>query len=261
MRHALSATIALALVWTTAGDEPVIKVPVMWQRLIQADTVVIGLVTAIEDKPIESVPTPAAKEKVLYKIAQVKVQEAILGAKGKETLRVGFVKDKELKVDQEACFILAPHHAQPFYVYREAEADVCATGHRWFEYRMKILRQCARCLEKPLEALKSQDTQDRLLTAAILISRYRDSALGPKTEPIDAEESKLLLRALRDADWGKEDKALKLSPQPLFALLGLTAKDGWNPPKDPVGARLAAENWLIDNHNKYRILRFVPEKK
>jgi hypothetical protein len=230
-----------------------------WSRLAKGTTVVVGEVTAIDAKPIEALPNTKSKEKLTYRVATIKVNELILGAKDLKEVKVGFAKEDELKKEQEACFILMPHHEQPFYIYDDVQYDLFNTDHRYFDLRTRILRHSAKCLEAPNEMLKSQEPRDRLLTAAILISRYREASVGSKTEPIDVEQSKLILRALRDADWGKEDKSYRLQPQPLFDLLGLTEKDGWNAPKAAGDKRLAAENWLIDHHNTYRILRFVKD--
>jgi hypothetical protein len=257
----LSAFLVLLAADTSvrAQDKP--KRPPMWSRLTRGTCVVIGEVTAIDAKPIEALADAKAKEKLNYRVATVKVTEVILGAKDLKEVKVGFTKEDELKKDQEASFILMPHYAQPFFVLDNPEYDLFNTDHQYFELRTKILRHSAKCLESPNEMLKSQEGRDRLLTAAVLLSRYRDAGIGTKTEPIDAEQSKLLLRALRDADWGKEDKSYRLLPQPLFDLLGLTEKDGWKAPKDAGEKRLAAENWLIDHHNTYRIQRFVRDPK
>lgn len=236
------------------GDKPAPPpTPPIWSRLAKARCVVLGQVTTIEDKPIADV-----QEKKSYRIAVVKVNDVILGAKDQKEIKVGFLKEGELKAEQEACFILTPHVSQPFFLMQDPKYDLFSTQHKFFNLRTKILRHSAQCLEDPAARLKSQEARDRLLTASLLISRFRDPSAGAsKTEAIDAELSKLLLRALRDADWGKEDKSYKLKPQPIFEMLGLTEKDGWKPSKD---VRVDAENWLIDNHNKYRIQRFVPEK-
>lgn len=238
------------------------KRPPIWSRLARADTVILGTVEAIEDKTIEAVADPTAKEKHTYKIARVKVDEVLVGKKDLKEIKVGFFKDDQLKPEMQACFILTPHYKEAFHHFSDAQYDLFTQDSINYNVWTKVLREAGKCLESPNETLKSQEPRERLLTAAVLVSRYREP-VGTKTEPIDAEQSKLLLRALRDADWGKEDKPFRLHPLPVFKLLGVTEKDGLNLPKDPkdiTGARLATENWLIDNHAKYRITKFVPDK-
>jgi hypothetical protein len=253
------ALVALAGLGPAQAQEEKKMRPPIWSRLAKATIVVIGEVGTIEDKTVEAVSDPSSKEKRTYQVAHIKVTDVILGPKDLKEVKVGFYKEGELKPEQTAVFIVGPHFAQPFNVFADIEQDLFFTDHRYFELRTKILRHAAQCLAEPNEMLKSQEPRDRLLAASVLISRYRDSSVGKKEEPIDAEQSKLLLRALRDADWGKEDKSFRLKPQPIFEMLGLTAKDGWNAPKKPEDARSAAEDWLIDNHAKYRIQRFVPD--
>src|SRR5260370_4270676 len=60
-------------------------------RVAQADVVVVGKVTAIEDKTIKAERFPGDKQMADYKVAVVKVEEALLGAKGLTHVRVGFV--------------------------------------------------------------------------------------------------------------------------------------------------------------------------
>jgi hypothetical protein len=84
------------------------------------------------------------------------------------------------------------------------------------------------------------------------------SAGPPKTEPIDATESKLILQTLADWDWKQRDpNAWQMTPQNLFLRLGLTEKDGWKQPGDFQQLPEAARQWLRDNFGKYRIQRYV----
>lgn len=264
----LGLGIILASLFVVMGLEPAAngqekpKRPPIWSRLARANTVILGTVEAIEDKTVEAVADPSSKEKHTYKIARVKVNEVLVGNKELKEVKVGFFKDDELKPEKEAVFILTPHFQQPFMHCSDSQYDLFTSDSINYNVWTKILRDAGKCLESPNEMLKSQEPRERLLTAAVLISKYREPSIGTKTEPIDAEQSKLLLRVLRDADWGREDKPYRLHPQPIFLLLGVGVKDGFNPPKDPkdiTGARLAAENWLIDNHAKYRITRFVAD--
>jgi hypothetical protein len=98
-----------------------------------------------------------------------------------------------------------------------------------------------------------------LLAAAILIEDYR-TYRGPKAkqEPIAAEESKLILRALADADWKEPLAFTSLRPNAtqLFQRLNVTANDGFNAPKGG-NQQEAIQMWLKRNADTYRIQRYV----
>ena len=65
------------------------------QRVAHADVVVVGKVTAIEEKTVSVALAPGAKDKVEYRIAVIKVQDDLLGAKGLTHIKVGFIVPKE----------------------------------------------------------------------------------------------------------------------------------------------------------------------
>ena len=52
-----------------------------------------------------------------------------------------------------------------------------------------------------------------------------------------------------------------MNPQNYFFRLGLTEKEGWKQPQDAAAIPDAAKKWLKDNAEKYRIERYVAEKK
>src|SRR6516162_447515 len=112
-----------------------------------------------------------------------------------------------------------------------------------------------------MAGLKSKDAQERLMTAGLLIARYRTPQPGAaKTEPIDGEESKLILTILADADWSQPFRFGQMSPQQMFGQLNLTKEDGWVPPQNirtPQDYGNAARTWLREHANTYRIKRFV----
>src|SRR3954463_5601249 len=60
-------------------------------RVTQATTIVVGKVESIEEKTVAAPRFPGDKEKGEYRIAVIKIEDPILGAKGLTTLRVGFI--------------------------------------------------------------------------------------------------------------------------------------------------------------------------
>ena len=106
----------------------------------------------------------------------------------------------------------------------------------------------------------------------MLVQRYRP--LGAKAnkqpeQPIDAEESKLLLKILAEADWKDVNEAISSTiypphPYRIFLQLGVAKKDGFEPPINAPDFRETlgyTQSWLRDNQEKYRIKRVTASSK
>jgi hypothetical protein len=243
------------------------------QRLALADTILIGRVTALEDMDVEAALTPGGP-KVKYRIALVTVNETIRGSADLKTIKVGFVAPPttagkigskypttNLQAGREYVLLLQKHHEGKFlHVAMYADAiEVAPDGKSNADIAQ--IKRCVKILNNPKAALQSKDEAERLLTATMLIQKYRGQP-AEKTEAIDAEESQLILKALQEVkDWGKFDPFTRTNPVILFQQLGLTAKDGWQPPQNikdysrDWGA--AAQAWLQQHAATYRIQRFV----
>src|SRR5262249_47447594 len=118
---------------------------------------------------------------------------------------------------------------------------------------------------KPNDGLKSKEAEERLTTAALLVTRYRTNRNPEaKTEEVPAEQSKLILEVLASADWAPKNNPRQFgqpNPQQIFFQLGITDKDGWKQPQDFTKLADEAKKWCKDNAGKYRIKRFVNETK
>jgi len=270
----LSATFALLALAVLVQARIAAPMPIP-QRLAQADCVVVGKVVSIEDKTVSASVSRDEPEKAEFKIALVRIDEGLFGAKGLTHVRVGFLprnvqigrsrfEHMNHTVGQEACFILRKHSTDPSFFVAPAYYLVIPKGDKTnpnYDEDVKRIRRCAQALEAPDAALKAKDASNRFLAAALLIGRYRNSEIGAKTEPIATEQSKLILGALAEADWTQRDPQTQLTPHQVFAMLNLQAADGWNPPvfKDVLKEfPVAAQKWLKD-HPGYRIQRFVPD--
>src|SRR5262249_38375872 len=77
------------------------------------------------------------------------------------------------------------------------------------------------------------------------------------TVRIPAQESRLILTALAEADWNKRVRNAAMSPRYLFSRLGVTARDGWRRPDDFRDFAQEAKRWLRDNAGTFRRGRFV----
>jgi hypothetical protein len=167
---------------------------------------------------------------------------------------------------QEACLFLTQHPTANFYVMQPLFGAVNKAGNPNFKKEVEEVRRAAKLLDDPKAGLRSEDAGERFLTAALLITRYRTprpSAGTPlRTEPVDAKESKLILQALADADWGNPDlRRGQMNPQAVFFRLGLTRQDGWSLPPGTTVREIpqAAKKWLREHADTYRIQRYVRE--
>jgi hypothetical protein len=236
-------------------------------RVAAAAIIVVGQVTAVEE----------AKDKPGHKVMTVKVAESLLGAKGLTHVRVLFTpRDLQsspassappptlpLAVGQEGCFALGSLTADA--LYRAIGFDYAvAKKDQAYEKQLASIKRYAKLLEDPAAGLKAKERDDRFTTAGLLILRYRAVFGADKTEPIDAEQSKLILQALAEADWKPEgprvptQERTQMTPAALFQLVGPAAKDGWTPPANFQEFTTAAQKWLKEHAATYRIQRFVP---
>lgn len=240
-------------------------------RLATADLVVVGKVTAIADKTVFVAPVAGAKNKSEFKVATMNVGDTILPAKGVMMIQIGFMpipagvfispRPFQATVGQEGCFFLMKT-GQPGLYLPSGPLGFVDKNNPDFNKNIALLKRCSKLLEDPNASLKSKDAEDRFLVAAMLIARYvTRSSPTVKSEPIDAEQSKLILQALASADWTPVADFTQLSPRMVLNRLPLTAKDGWMPPapKDAVAYANYARQWLRDHADTYRIQRFVAD--
>lgn len=263
-------------------------------RVALADAIVIGRVVSLEKDEVSlpAYPGAPATAKTNYRVAVVQVAEAIKGAKGLKTVRVGFfappkmipggpvppgggirpirpgfrpgLRRVELQVGQSGLLYLTKSADKDLYLI-PGMYDFTQSTSPNYDNESQEARKGAKLLADPMAGLKAKDNSTRFLTAALLITQYRHFRPGKNTtEPIDAEESKLILQALADADWNAQPAGRvgrPLTPLSVFYQLGVTAKDGWQPPKritSPQDFPNAARAWLREHAGTYRIQRIVP---
>jgi hypothetical protein len=257
--------------------------PSLPQRTALADLVVVGKVTALEPDLVQASPllkVPGGG-KIPYQIAVLVVQTPVLGRRTPDQIRVGYVvlpsASKELEVKyrrlarlklaegQEGCFFLTKHPEEPFYVAQAAYEFLDKAKTKAYDKKLAEIKHCSELLQDPDAGLRTQNPADRLLTAAMLIFRYRTARYvytgRPTTEPVNANQSREILKALAEAEWKEEEAPLELSPFSLFMRLDLTSEDGWNPPGSVSGQISAAKKWLTESGGTYRIQKYVPEEK
>lgn len=270
------AVAASLLILATAQAKLMVAPPPSGMRIASADLVVVGKVTALADKAVKGEMFKGDQRDM--QVATVEVSDTVLGGKVKK-VEVGFfppvmnngggprirpIPGVQLQKDEEYGLILVKHPTKKdVYVVANFYDAMPMKGNPGFAKEIETLKKSAKLLDKPLDGLKSKDADERLTTAALLITRYRNQrGEKAKTEEIPAEESKLILEALASAEWApKNAKFGEVMPQQLFFSLGVTAKDGWTFPKDRSKLAEEAKKWCKDNAGKYRISRFVNETK
>ena len=240
-------------------------------RVASADVIVLGKVTALEDKTVAAASYPGAKDKVDFTVAVVTVGEMLTAPKGAKTIRLAFVPTPPMvrispaplqpAVGMEGCFFLTKL-GEVDLLLAPGQLQFIDKNSPTFEKDFALIQRCAKILEDPNAALKGKDAEDRFLAAGMLVAQYRSrKSSNPKVESIDAEQSKLILQALAAADWTPSRNFLTLSPLMVLLRLPLTDKDGWMPPanREPKEFAAYAQQWVKEHAESYRIQRFVPE--
>jgi hypothetical protein len=277
----LTGLLLLAAIGPASGGVRMPEPPLP-QRVVLADCILVGRITALEAEPVHAFPLLriAGAPKVAHQIAVVELQTAVAGAKGVRQLRVGYIAPPppdpaglsrprrpqiKLTVGQEGCFFLRKHPEEEFYIMQTVWDLHDKAAAKDFGKDMALVTRCVRLLDDSDAALRAKDAGDRLLTAAMLIFRYRTVQWvysgRPKTEPISAGQSKLILAALAEGTWTKADADSPMGRLRLLLRLGLTEQDGWKQPASVPELPAAAEEWLRAHRDTYRIQRYVPDEK
>jgi len=281
-RHAFLAMVGILSAGISAarGIVPLAE-PSLPQRTALADLVIVGKVTALEPDLVQASPLLRIPgiARIPYQVAVVSVQTPVLGIKTSSQIRVGYVvlpsatQESQVKYrrlarlklaeGQEGCFFLTKHPEEPFYVAQAAYEFLDKSKTKSYEAKLAEIKHCAQLLHDPDAGLQAKTPADRLLTAAMLIFRYRTARSAysgkPTTAPIDANQSRRILSVLAEAEWKEEEAPFELSPFSLFMRLDLTPEDGWTPPKSVPEQISAAKKWLRENAGSYRIQKYVPE--
>jgi hypothetical protein len=203
-------------------------------QAVQADVVVLGKITEIEKDAIEVTPFKGApkEQKVSYKIAVLKIEDPLVGARGLTQLRIGFLADAApaapvlnnnqpqiaiarpfrpgfgpvaLTAGMEGVFMLTPHHEGDFYVTANNGAPLLKKDENYAK-ELETVKKISGAIDDPVAALKSKDKADRGLAAVTILTRYRGRPISGKVveEDLPAEENKLLVQAVAELPWVAE---------------------------------------------------------
>lgn len=241
------------------------------QRALQAEVVIAGKVTSIEKEPVE---IEAGGQKTAYKVGVIKVESALVGAANTTHIKVGIpaVSGRvrvQLEENQEGLFFLTKHPSGQFHTFNWMTGPVPATDENYKAVTANVKKALA-VIADPMKALKAEKAEDRSFAAIAIIIKNRSI---PETngkelglEKLPADESKLILKALTEANWTKFDPSLP-PPANAFYMLGLTTVDGWEAPKQGQPGtdfnetlRTAFAKWVEGAGKDYRINKFVIKK-
>lgn len=272
-----------------------IAVPQGPEKITSSDNIVIGQVVAILDQDIEAKPVPNVNNTVPYRIALIRVSDNIKGKVG-ETIKVGFQVPQQIQpqplpgggirpvpirpgfgrggmqltVGMDGLFFLKKHHEGKFmemsapygsYVNRE--------NNEGFDDEVKLTNQTMKVIENPMASLKSKDADERYTAAAILVMKYRTPQGSAQTKAISAEESKLILNNIANAEWDLnkyQGTRRMMAPLYVFNRLGVSNNDGYQPPRRTPGENFqvyqekqqkAMQAWLKKNAESFRIQAYV----
>jgi hypothetical protein len=238
-------------------------------RVVGADAIVVGKVTAFEAATVMAPSYPGAKDKVEFKVAVITITDGLVAPKGAKTIRLGFVPPPPMVAINPPPFLPTVGLEGCFFLTRNGDDLFVAPGQLnfidkktpSFEKDLALIQRCVKILEDPNAALKGKNAEDRFLAAGMLVARYSTRKTpNAKAEPIDAEQSKLILEALAAADWTPKTDFTQLTPMMVLGRLPLTEKDGWAPTsREPKAYAAYAQQWVKDHVGTYRIQKFVAE--
>ena len=202
------------------------------QKVAQADAAVVGKVTAIEKDDVEVLPYPGATEKMIMKVAAVKIESSLMGVKTVTHVKIlfqppvvapvdappppgvvrpaiirrGGLQPVTLKEGDEALYFLVKHPTSANYFQIPPTLTPVSTKAETYKADLAKVTTLADTLANPMKGLKAEKLEDRLAASAILIQKYRRGINGPsKEEAIPAEETKAILKTLVEADWTVAD--------------------------------------------------------
>jgi hypothetical protein len=280
MRRYLLAASAAVLVAAPAFSLRMIAPSTPAIRAVQQPIVVIGKITAIEEKPVEVEPFPGAKTKVPFKLAVLQIETALVGAAGETHLKIGYQEPVAgvprrpggigftPTVGLGGVFFLSPHPAGGFVVVPPVAPPLDAKGEKYKDDLAQVKKGLA-VAEKPSDALSAKDATDRYFAASILLSKYNTTPANVAKvdrEPVSADETKKLMAALLEADWSKPPAVGTPAPATLMWQLQLGPDDGWNPEpiqgQKDVAAFYKAQltKWYAAHGEKFRVKKYVEKK-
>jgi hypothetical protein len=289
LRTAFVAAVAALVLAPTVEAKRAIRIFSPVEKLIRSDVVAVGKVTAIEKDDVLAPQFPGATDKAAYKIAVVKIENGLVGANNITHVKIGFIPPAgdpnvqpgggrpgrggyapvNLTKDMEALFYLKKHHSADFYTVEPIMAPT-ETKNEDYKAQLELVKKGATVIADPMKALKAEKAEDRLFAASLLVTKYRsypENAAEVENVKIGADESKLILKAIAEGDWKKDQDGISPHPYQAFSMLGLQPASGFKFPQVKPGedfivkAKEAYTAWLADAGKDYQITKIVAKPK
>lgn len=290
LRTAFVAAVAALVLAPSVEAKRAIRIFSPIEKLVRSDVVAVGKVTAIEKDDVLAPQFPGAPEKVAYKIAVVKIETGLFGANNVTHVKIGFVppvgdpnapqpgggrpgrggyQPVNITKDMEALFYLKKHHSADFYTVEPIMAPA-GTKDEGYKDQLELVKKGAGVIADPMKALKAEKADDRLFAAALLVTKYRsypDNAPEVENVKIGADESKLILKAIAEGDWKKDQDGISPHPYQAFSMLGLQPANGFKFPQVKPGEDFIAKTkeaftaWLADAGKDYQITKLVAKPR
>ena len=167
------------------------------------DVVIIGRVVEFEPEVVTALPFVRARKEhtATYKVANLTVEDRLLGAVGVTRIRVGFrtdVPDVAVSADMDGCFALSRHPTADFYLL--VSRPVSKKDAK-YAAELDRLKKVALAVSDPVATLRSKDLNDRFDAAHFLLYRYQTPRGSSEREPIPDEVNKLILALLAELPW------------------------------------------------------------
>jgi hypothetical protein len=275
VRYAVLALVALPVVSSRPAWSLIGPPAPPFVAAATADAVVIGTVSHVEPDPVTITFPPIRKgqeeRKWSYRVAVVDIESDLAGTVYRNRLRVGLpipppdtpnvgkpdfrgrINWPALRAGERRCLILRKLPPEGHYAiwYDGIPIDPKAGKDK---ARLDKVKQALAVIDDPLAGLGAKAAADRYFAANVLLRKYNryrwSNHLPTERAPLSAEESRLIIRAIREQeDWSRAEPGLMPATH-LIVDLGMTAADGWVWPKgrepgaDPgTAAKAAFEEW------------------
>ncbi len=217
-----AALLVIALSVSPAFALKIAAPPGIAQRAATAEVVVTGTVTDFEKEMVEAGQYPGSPQKVSYKIAVVKIDDALIGSKNETHIKIGFLPTDigirrgqpnfDLKENASGAFFLRKHYEGPFYVFDYASQPLDAKSET-YKADLELVKKAVAAVTDPDKALAAKDAKDRYFAAAAIVAKYRTAPCGStvRSELVPAVQSKLFLPSILEGDWSAYEQDLPSS--------------------------------------------------
>ncbi len=308
MRRLIFSGLACASV-AVAAEQPALGLRIAVQnfttaqKVAQADVIVTGKVTDLEKETVQLSQFPGDKTKAAFTVAVVKVETILAGVKNITHLKVAFVSQPgtgggngeelplgggrirpgigggfgpvQLTEGQEGIFFLQKHPgSDSYYTVPQGFTPVAAKSDEYKDELVKV-KGITEAIADPVKALKAEKAEARLSAAAAVVGKYRQPArTGQSVEvAIPAEETKLIMKTLLEADWSVADAPApgfdyQTSGPGLASLIGLYPGGNGIPAFQPKPGesyngkwKETVKAWYEKGAEKFEIKKFVAKDK